>query len=111
MLGAIENDWDYPLRVLPDLERRRAAIAGSIARIPGWRWHQTMGGLFAFVRVEGCEDAGALAARAVEETHVVMIPGSMFGKAGEGHLRLAYGVASAGQLADACERLRQWPSG
>jgi aspartate/methionine/tyrosine aminotransferase len=108
VLGAIENDWDYPLRFLPDLERRRAAIADHIARIPGWRWQQTMGGLFAFVRVAGCTDAVALAARAVAETHVVMIPGSMFGQAGEGHVRLAYGVASAGQLADACERLRRW---
>ena len=105
VLGAIEHDWDYPRQFLPDLEERRAAIADGIARIPGWSWNTTMGGLFAFVRVEGCADAAALAARALEQTQVVMIPGSMFGRAGEGHLRLAYGVASAGQLADGCGRL------
>ena len=64
-----------------------------------------MGGMFAVVRVDGCRDASALAARALEETHVVMIPGSMFGRAGEGHLRLAYGVATSDQLAEACQRL------
>jgi aminotransferase len=107
VLGGIEHDWDYPLRFLPDLEARRDAIANGIAQIPGWSWTKTMGGLFAFVRVEGCDDSNALAARILEQTHVVTIPGAMFGRAGDGHLRLAYGVATADQLTDACARLRK----
>jgi aspartate/methionine/tyrosine aminotransferase len=105
VLGAIEQAWDYPQRFLPELERRRAALTEGIAAIPGWRWNRSMGGMFAFVRVDGCRDSAALAARALAQTHVVMIPGSMFGRSGEGHLRLAYGVATADQLTDACRRL------
>lgn len=105
VLAAIEHDWDYPLRFVPELEERRATLARGLREIPGWRWTESKGGMFAFVRVEGCRDSAALAARALDRTHVVMIPGSMFGRAGEGHLRLAYGVATTGQLADACRRL------
>jgi aminotransferase len=107
VLGAVEHDWDYPLQFIPELEARRDAIANGIAQIPGWSWAKTMGGLFAFVRVEGCDDSNALAARILEQTHVVTIPGAMFGRAGEGHLRLAYGVATADQLTEACARIRR----
>ncbi len=106
VLAAIEQDWDYPLQFVPSLEARRATLARDIPRVPGWHWTQTTGGIFAFVRVDGCRDAGALAARALEQTSVVMIPGSMFGRHGEGHLRLSYGAASPDQLAEACRRLR-----
>jgi aspartate/methionine/tyrosine aminotransferase len=105
VLAAIERDWDYPLRFVPELEQRRATLARGLSAIRGWQWTQSYGGMFAFVRVEGCRDSAALAARALEQTHVVMIPGSMFGRAGEGHLRLAYGVATSDQLDDACRRL------
>ena len=105
VLAAVERDWDYPLRFLPELEARRATLARGVRGIAGWQWTEARGGMFAFVRVDGCRDSSALAARALEQTHVVMIPGAMFGRAGEGHLRLAYGVATSDQLADACRRL------
>jgi aspartate/methionine/tyrosine aminotransferase len=110
VLAAIRHDWDHPLRFLPDLEARRATLVRDIGQVPGWRWVETMGGLFAFVHVEGCCDAAALAAHALEQTHVVMIPGSMFGKSGEGYLRLSYGAATPSQLSDACRRLARMPS-
>jgi aspartate/methionine/tyrosine aminotransferase len=109
VLGAIERDWDYPLQFLPELEDRRATLARGLAQVPGWHWTPSHGGMFAFVRVEGCRDSQALGARALEQTQVVMIPGAMFGRAGEGHLRLAYGVATSDQLADACRRLARLP--
>lgn len=105
VLAAIERDWDYPLRFVSELEQRRATLARGVGEIPGWTWTPSFGGMFAFVRVEGCRDSNALAAHALAQTHVVMIPGAMFGRAGEGHLRLAYGVATTEQLADACRRL------
>lgn len=104
-LAALEHEWEYPLSFLPELERRRATLARGIAQIPGWHWNETMGGMFAFVGVDGCRDSVALAARALEQTSVVTIPGSMFGRSGEGYLRLAYGVATSDQLAEACRRL------
>jgi len=104
-LAAIEQDWDYPLRFGPELAARRATLAREIDRMPGWRWTRTGGGLFAFVRIEGCRDSAALAARALAETHVVTIPGSMFGASGEGCLRLSYGAVASERLAEACRRL------
>jgi aspartate/methionine/tyrosine aminotransferase len=105
VLAAIEKDWDYPLTFLPMFGERRATLARGIPNIPGWRWTMTMGGMFAFVHVEGCRDSAALAAEAVNDAHVVTIPGSMFGKAGEGYLRLSYGAATDIEVAEACRRL------
>jgi aspartate/methionine/tyrosine aminotransferase len=105
VLAAIGQDWDYPLRFLPELEARRAALRSGFEQVPGWRWIEAMGGLFAFVRVDGSHSAAALAAHALEQTQVVTIPGSMFGRSGEGYLRLSYGAATAAQLSEACRRL------
>ncbi len=105
VLAAIEKDWNYPLMFQPMFEERRATLARGIQTIPGWRWTMTMGGMFAFVHVEGCHDSAALAAQAVNDAHVVTIPGSMFGRAGEGYLRLSYGAATDVELAEACKRL------
>jgi len=107
VLAAIEHDWDYPLKFLPELEARRAALAAAIAQTPGLRWTPAMGGLFAFVHVDGCSDSAQFAARALDRTHVVTIPGSMFGRSGESYLRLSYGAATSGRLVEACERLRR----
>jgi aminotransferase len=41
----------------------------------------------------------------LEQAHVVTIPGSLFGPAGEGYLRLSYGAVEEEELAEACGRL------
>jgi aspartate/methionine/tyrosine aminotransferase len=68
----------------------------------------TPGGLFAFVRVDGCTDSNALAHRLLEDAGVITIPGSAFGSCGEGHLRLSYGHAALPDLAEAMGRLARF---
>ena len=53
------------------------------------------------------EPSRQLAERLIREARVITIPGSTFGAAGEGHLRLSYGAGEA-ELEDAFDRLSRW---
>ena len=106
--AAVRDDWNYAHRFHGQLLERRAALREGLARIPSFHWTATSGGFFAFVRVTGCDDSLTLASDILERTHVITIPGAAFGRAGEGFLRLSYGAATASELAEACERLRNY---
>lgn len=106
--GAVRDDWDYPRSFHGELQRRRELFATALRAMPGVSWAPTAGGFFAFARIEGCRDSHALAVRLLEEAHVVTIPGSAFGRSGEGCLRLSYGSAPADALSDAIDRLGEY---
>jgi aminotransferase len=103
--AAVRDDWNYPRRFHTDLLERRRQVSEALASIDGVSWVPTRGGFFAFVRVDGCTDSHALALRLLEEAHVVTIPGSSFGRSGEGCLRLSYGSVDAAALGEAIARL------
>jgi aminotransferase len=104
--AALRESWDYPDAFKADLVARRKLLAREVAGIPKLRWTRTPGGFFAFVAVEGCRDSAALAEEILERTYVVTVPGSTFGRAGEGFLRLSYSAVSAEELSEAMHRLR-----
>jgi aspartate/methionine/tyrosine aminotransferase len=83
-------------------------LIGGVAAIPALRWSPTNAAFFGFVRVEGCTDSAALAGSLLEEAHVVTIPGSAFGRSGEGHLRLSYGSVTVDAVRDAMCRLQKY---
>jgi aspartate/methionine/tyrosine aminotransferase len=102
---AVRDCWDHADRFRPGLLERRRLLAARLGTIPSLRWTPTAGGFFAFVRVHGCTDSTALAHEILERTHVVTIPGSTFGRCGEGFVRLSYGAVSLDELAAALDRL------
>ena len=104
--GAVRDSWGYPSTFHPELLARRQALVSGVSSIPRLHWTPTAGAFFGFVRVEGCADSAALAAELLEKAHVVTIPGSAFGRSGEGHLRLSYGSASEDAVGTAMERLK-----
>jgi aminotransferase len=103
--AAIREDWSYPLTFHADLLDRRRRLSDGLAGCDGVSWVPTTGGFFAFVRVDRCSDSNELALRLLNEAHVVTIPGSSFGRSGEGCLRLSYGSVDANALDQAVERL------
>ena len=106
--AAVRESWDHPQSFREGLLERRQAMIDGLARIPQLRWTPTGGAFFGFVRVDGCDDSAALAASLLEQVHVVTIPGSAFGRSGEGHLRLSYGAASVEGVRDATARLARY---
>lgn len=106
--AAIRESWDYSLSFHAELMARRRLLSERLEQIPRLHWLPTYGGFFAFVRVQGCTDSAALASDVLERAHVVTIPGAIFGRCGEGFIRLSYGSVSPQDLGEALDRLRQY---
>jgi aspartate/methionine/tyrosine aminotransferase len=106
--AAVRDDWEYPRTFHGELVDRRRRLSDALTRLPGVSWTPTAGGFFAFVRVEGCTDSHALALRLLDEAHVVTMPGSSFGRSGEGCLRLSYGSVDTEALDKAIARFTEF---
>ncbi len=104
-LGALGEPASFLAARRAALDRRRRILAARLAEIPALHWQPTQGAYFAFVRVAGCRDSLRLALQLLEQAHVVTIPGSLFGRSGEGYLRLSYGSVEEEELEEACGRL------
>ena len=106
--AGVRESWDHPRAFHAGLLERRQAMIDGVARVPRMRWTPTDGAFFGFVRVGGCSDSAALAEDLLEQAHVVTIPGSAFGRSGEGHLRLSYGSAPVEAVCEAMARIERY---
>lgn len=91
-----------------ELEGRVDYLRAAIDRMPGLEWREPMGGLFAFVRYSLQMPSFELASQILRQAHVLLIPGSGFGRYGEGHLRISFGGATLEEIKDACSRLEEF---
>jgi len=85
--------------------RGRELASVALAGLNGVRYAAPEGAFYAFIGVEGASDSLAFAKRLVTEHGVAVAPGSAFGAAGEGYLRLCFAQSEA-VLQRAMERLR-----
>jgi aspartate/methionine/tyrosine aminotransferase len=88
-----------------ELDRRRRLVSDMLERMPGVHLTPLQGAFYAFPKVDGHDDQ--LADRLLEEAGVATVPGSAFGQAGVGHLRLSYAV-DYDRLREGLERLGSW---
>ena len=103
--AALRESWDYPSTFHDEFRQRRTVLGEALNAIPGVTWQPARGGMFAFVRIPGCDHAEQLSLDLLEHAHVVTIPGSAFGTSGEGYLRLSYGFATTAMIAEAVGRI------
>lgn len=103
--AAVRAHWRYAAGFHGELRARRRILAEGLGAIPRAQWTPTGGGLFAFARIDGCQDSARLAHDLLEQAHVVTIPGAAFGSSGEGYLRISYGYASQADLTEAIHRI------
>jgi aspartate/methionine/tyrosine aminotransferase len=95
-------------RMVGEFQRRRDLMVDGLNRIPGFRCARPDGSFYAFPNVEGTGmDERTMADRLLNEAGVAVLPGTAFGDAGKGYLRLAY-TQSEAQLAKALERIGQF---
>jgi aspartate/methionine/tyrosine aminotransferase len=104
--AAVRDSWNYPCTFHPQLEERRRLMIEGVRSIERLHWTPTSGGFFAFVRVDGCDDSAAMATAILERAHVVTVPGAIFGRTGEGYLRVSYGSVGSDDLIEALNRVR-----
>ena len=102
-LAAIE-DMDAVTAFRGHCARGRALVAAALRGVNGVRYQAPAGAFYAFVGVEGLRDSLDLARKLVTKHGVAVAPGSAFGDAGEGSLRICF-AQSAMRIERAMERL------
>jgi len=89
-LGAPESEHAVA-RMVKVFEHRRNLVVDTVNRIPGMRCARPQGAFYAFPNIEGTGFAEReLADRLLSEAGVAVLPGTAFGHAGAGHIRIAY---------------------
>lgn len=106
--AALGDIHDFTRSHIPELEARRGMLSEALAAIPALSWHETSGALFAFAQAEGPATGGELAWDILERAHVLLVPGSAFGREWRDYLRISYGSSTRSRFAEALDRLRRY---
>ncbi|TXT57677.1 MAG: Aminotransferase [Candidatus Thorarchaeota archaeon] len=100
-MDEIDSEIDG-LGLLRDLAYLRAN------EIDQWDLTRTRGTFYLFPKVKGCEDSRKLVLDILQETKTLVLPGSVFGDAGEGHIRLSIGPLTPEAVDEAFNRLSDY---
>jgi aspartate aminotransferase/aminotransferase len=89
-------------------ERRRDRVCESIEAVPGMSCPEPAGAFYAFPTLpEGYTDDREFVYSVLREAGVALVPGSVFGEAGEGRVRIAYSN-SVDRIDEAFSRIEDW---
>ncbi len=106
-LEAIAGPQHQVDAVVAEYRRRRDRIVAGLNAIPGVRCPMPRGAFYAFPNVQsfGCSSA-ELADYLLDRAGVAVLPGTAFGRRGEGYLRLSY-ANSIENIDKALDRIRE----
>jgi aspartate/methionine/tyrosine aminotransferase len=106
-VAALSGPQDCVREMVADYDRRRKFLVSALNEIPGIRCATPGGAFYAFPDIRSFgRPAEEFANWLVDHAGVVTVPGTAFGKGGEGHLRLCYAV-SMQQLERAVDGIRR----
>jgi aspartate/methionine/tyrosine aminotransferase len=95
-------------RMVKVFEHRRDLVVDGINSIPGMRCAKPQGAFYAFPNIEGTGfGERELADRLLTEAGVAVLPGTAFGEAGKGFVRIAY-TQSEDELKLGLDRIREF---
>ena len=95
-------------RMVKVFEHRRNLVVDGLNEIPGVRCKLPQGAFYAFPNIEGTDfNERDLASRLLNEAGVAVLPGTAFGEAGKGFIRLAY-TQSEDELKLGLDRIREF---
>ena len=108
-LAALHGGDESVRAMVAELRRRRDLLVAGLNRIPAVRCSLPAGAFYAFpdlspVLAAAGLDATAFARHLLDDWGLAAVPGTAFGAAGEGHLRLSF-AGAADDLPRALERL------
>jgi aspartate aminotransferase len=89
--AALEGPWEPVERMVAEFQARRDLIVDGLNQIPGLSCQTPHGAFYVFPRIaELGLTASQLQERLMAEAGVAALPGTAFGRYGEGYLRLSY---------------------
>jgi aspartate/methionine/tyrosine aminotransferase len=106
-LAALEEGEPFVHAQVEQARLGRAIVCDALGRLPGVDFATPEGAFYLFFRIAGETDSAALAHRLIDEAGVGLAPGSAFGRAGEGFLRLCF-ARKPEHLEEAMRRLTRW---
>jgi len=102
--AALERDWPATPRQMNALyARRRDIMVDGLTRL-GWRVERPRGTFYLWVKTPDGMSSADAAAWLLEKAGLIVMPGSAFGAAGEGYIRMALTVGED-RLREAVERI------
>jgi aspartate/methionine/tyrosine aminotransferase len=105
-IEAIEGPQEQVEAVVAEYRRHRDALVAGLNAIPGVRCRLPQGAFYVFPNVSAFgRSSNWLAEYLLEEAGVALLPGTSFGKNGEGYLRLCF-ANSLENILDALECLK-----
>ncbi len=107
---ALEGSSESTQKMVAELAERRELICSRLDRLPGlFSYQRPQGAYYIFPRVtlKRCQNSVAFCIELLEKTGVVTVPGSGFGPAGEGHIRLSY-CFEREDINEAFNRIEKW---
>ena len=104
---ALREGESYVQSLRATYAERRSEVTTALASMRGVTLPDPQGAFYAFPEIEGMADSAVFTARLVKDTGLALAPGSGFGDAGEGHVRLCFAVTRE-TLTEALARLRNF---
>jgi len=104
-IAAIRGPWEPVEEMIAEFRRRRDFLVDALNALPGVSCVRPRGAFYAFPNITGTGlAADELSRRLLDEAGVATLPGTAFGPAGAGYLRLSYASAFE-RLEAAVERM------
>ncbi len=88
-----------------DLEKKREFTLERLKEVEGLHLNKVEGAFYMFPAFDSKRSSYEIATSLLKEYNVAVLPGSVFGNKGEGHLRLSYSV-SIETISEAMDRMR-----
>jgi len=103
---ALNGPQDSVRQMVKEFKARRDLIYELMAEIPTLSCQRPKGAFYIFPSYKHKMNSEDLAAYLLEEAHVAVTPGSAFGPAGEGHIRISY-AASREDIIEGMAKIKQ----
>ena len=105
--AALEHGEDFLNQQLARLRASRDVLCAALSATGKARFASPPGSFYLFCAFEGLADSRAAAMRIVDEANVGLAPGTAFGPAGEGFMRICF-ARDPQSIGEAAERLAAW---
>jgi len=106
-LAALNGPQDCVKMMVSEFDRRRRLVFSRLNEIEGFRCSLPKGAFYVFPNIRGFgASSEEVAAFLAKSAAVITVPGSAFGRHGEGYLRLSYATAYD-QLEEAMNRVEK----
>ena len=102
---ALDHSEEITSSLRTTFKERHTTLVNGLQQI-GWEVAPSNGGMFVWAKYPYTVDSVSFAFKAIEQTGVLMVPGTAFGSEGEGYVRLAL-VQNVALLNEAVNRLKK----